>query len=172
MKSKAIYFLIVVFAISFLNELFTLVSYRTKSDYILFSHIGKPELYLGFLGTLLVLDALVIWFMIKPKAIAFWLAILSVVVSKIEEYIALQIALNNIDLVKQRFIERIENRGQSLNENMVDMLASPMTLYLGFSLLFAGSLLVVLVLWLKRDYFLKRSKMNYVGTNDHDQAHI
>ncbi|WP_256846796.1 hypothetical protein [Paenibacillus sp. Pae108] len=158
MKTKSIYFLFGVFASAFLKSLFMAVTYPSKSDYILFHSEGKPHLFFIFLGTLLLLDALVIWLILRPKAIGFWLALASIAVSKLEEFTALQIALRNNDLIKQLFIEQREARGRLMDDNalrMTDVLFSPTGLYAGFFLMLAGSLLVLLVLWRNRDYFFK-----------------
>lgn len=153
MKSKAMLFLFGVFAGSFVRELSLLIGYADKADYALFAQIGRPELYFVSVGVLLVLDGLAAWFMLRPRIAGLWLAIVSIVVSKIEEAAALRIALDHLELVKRLYAARREARGQTVHPEALEWVASPLALQFGFALTLAGSLLVFAVLWANRHRF-------------------
>lgn len=153
MKSRGIWFLLTIFTGALLKEISMLVSFRTNSDYLLFQAAGMPYLYFLLVGAMVVLDGIFILFTIRPQAIAFWSAIASILLARIEELLVLPIGLRNLDLLKERFVEKRAATGRSVEPDMLDLFVSPTALYLGVAITISFSILMLILLWMKRDHY-------------------
>lgn len=154
-KSKVILFLSFYFAWVLIKDIASLLFYKTSTDYLLLKQIGftSPTLFAGIMIILIIAELMALWFLVQPRLMGFWIAIVAVVLSAIESVAMVLISLTDLDAARQAYILSRQARGLSIRENAMNMIFSPNVMYvtLAFVLGFAAVLIALLV-W-KKEYF-------------------
>jgi hypothetical protein len=172
-QNKVIFFIFGVYLAALAKEVSMLLTYRQQADYLLLDSIDRGNLFIIILVILILVDGLAVWFMLKQHQAGLWLAILSTVFKRGEEYFVLQISFDNFDLLKDLFIQKRLAKGRPVDEQMVSQIISPelLTITYGFMGLFSV-IIVILLLW-KRDYFYeKKNSMHFYQNDDSNIAEL
>ncbi len=154
-KPKVILFLSFYFAWVLIKDIASLLFYKTSTDYLLLKQIGfsSPALFAGIMMILIIAELMALWFLVQPRLMGFWVAIVAVVFSALESAAMVLISLLDLDAAKQAYIISRQARGLSIRENAMNTIFSPSVMYvtLIFVLGFAA-VLIALLIW-KKGYF-------------------
>jgi hypothetical protein len=160
-QNKVIFIIFGIYLAALAKELSMLLTYRQQADYLLLDSIDRGYLFIIILGFIILVDGLAVWFMLKQHQAGLWLAILSTIFKRVEEYFVLQISFDNLDLLKDIFIQKRLAQGRPVDEQMVSQIINPELLMLTLGLMgFVSFIIVILLLW-KRDYFYQNMNTNH-----------
>jgi hypothetical protein len=152
-QNKVIFFIFGIYLAALAKEVSMLLTYQQQADYILLDSIDRGNWFMFILVFLILVDGLAMWFMLKQHQAGLWLAIFSTIFKRVEEYIVLQYSSDNLDLLKDIFIQKRLAQGRPVDEQMVNQFFNPGLLTVTYGLMGLFSVIIVILLLWKRDYF-------------------
>jgi hypothetical protein len=172
-QNKVIFFIFGVYLAALAKEVSMLLSYRKQADYLLLDSIDRGNLFIVILVFLILVDGLALWFMLKQHQAGLWLAILSTIFKRVEEYFVLQISFDNFDLLKDIFIQKRLAQGRPVDEQMLSQFLSPELFTITYGLMGLFSVFIVILLLWKRNYFYeKKNSMHFYQKDDSNIAEL
>lgn len=165
--NKVIFIIFGIYLAALAKEVSMLLTYRQQADYLLLDSIDRGYLFIVILVLLILVDGLAVWFMLKQHQAGLWLAILSTIFKRFEEYFVLQISFDNLDLLKDILIKKRLAQGRPVDEQMVSQIINPELLTLTLGLMGVVSIIIVILLLWNRSYFYpKQNTRHFYQKND------
>jgi hypothetical protein len=151
---KTITLLLIIFSFSVITEVIAIFNYSTSVGYILFNLLGIGYTYFIYLALQILFEGSIIWFLLRPKSIGFWIAILSLFLSTCRSIYGFLIAAYNIDAARTAAIMSRQARGMpAFSEEVFKIIFYPPVTYIILGLAISFNLVLVSLLVWKRNYF-------------------
>jgi len=154
-KNKTIWALIIWFIWAVGKDIEIFFRYKTTTDFFVYENLGVPPLFFIFAGLVLALNLATLFFLIKPKAIGFRIAIIALCTAFLQNLITMVLGLTNIKGMEKAYVISRESRGMLVREESLAMMFSPGMM--------GGMLFGVLLVYLGIGYFVWRNKGYFVG---------
>jgi hypothetical protein len=119
------WFLVVFFLWSVGKDFQLMVTHQRGVDFYIFDARGWSTVFFGFLSATFLLDFGASFALFRPSAKGFWVCLAALVVGMIFNLIALNLALTDLEGVKQAYIAGRELRGMPANPEATAKIFTP-----------------------------------------------
>lgn len=124
-KPKTIIVLIIIFLLAIVKDIEMLVRYQTTSDYQLFSIVGIGILVPIFAGALILMRAITVGYLFKPKLLGLRFGLASVAVDVIVSIIGWGISVADVASARTAYTVSRTARGLPVREGHMGFIFSP-----------------------------------------------
>lgn len=158
-KNAGIIILIVLFIYSAVKGLDVLIRSSSTTDYYVFATNGLAPLFFIYAAAALILDALTVYFLFRPRPLGFYTALSSLALSFVYGIATFVMVLADLPGVKNAYAAGREARGLPVRRETLEMLFTPTAwgIVWGATVLFLA-VIAFLVIRNRRYFFSNQSQ--------------
>ena len=153
-KRLPIIILIIWFIWSAVSDLNNLVG-TSSTDYYVFSSNNLTPLFFLFGVVIFLLDALTVFYLLRPRPPGFYIAFSALALSIIQSVLSVSLAVSDLPGVRDAYAAGREARGLSVRQEALDMMFTPAAMYAVLALIVLLTAVIAFLLIRNRAYFYR-----------------
>lgn len=158
-RPVSVVLLLIWFLTASVKALHALIDFQSMSDYHIFASVHVAPLFFVFGVPMVLLYTGSAYFLFRPRALGYYMALGGIAVASLENITAVLVAVSNLDVVREAFMNARMVRGLETPAELVTMIFTPTTMFIGLGITLGLYAVMAVLVAINKNYFFAHPSM-------------